>query len=124
MAWTIRPARFNLRFVRAVRKALAKGETICGLEAKTYHLLVPMPGTERSELYTVWLVQDDEGTRMATSRELPEVLVFEDSEGEALAAARVAIEEVLAARGISEELKPRARPSVESGPSPLRQHVA
>lgn len=98
MAWKTRPARFNLKLVRSVRKALARGED-CGLEAEAYRLLVTALEAERSELYTINLVHDDEGTYMATCREVPEVLVFEDSEGDAVAAAQTAIRKALAARG-------------------------
>jgi len=66
MTWKIRPAHFNLRFVRAVRKALAKGETCCGLVAQTYHLFVSAPETKYSELCTVCLVRNDEGAPPAT----------------------------------------------------------
>jgi len=124
MTWKIRPARFNLRFVRALHKALVRGETCCGLEAQVYHLLVPVPGTERPELYTVCLVQDDEGTCMATCREVPEVLVFEESEGEALAAMQAAIEMAFAAQDSCTELRPRPRSWATSSPSGLYQQSA
>ncbi len=124
MAWKIRPAHFNLRFVRAVRKALAKGEDCCGLVAETYHLFVSASDTEHSALYTVCLVQDDEGTCMAICREVPEVLVFAEGEGDALAAAQTSIEEALAARGSCAEFQRPARPAARSGPSVLHQRLA
>ena len=113
MTWTIRPARFNLRFVRAVRKALAKGEACCGLVPQTFSLLVRTPEAEQAELYTVCLVCDDEGTCMAVCREVPEVLVFADSEGDVLAAARAAIEKALVARGSVSDVP---RPAQPQGP--------
>ena len=121
MAWKIRPAHFNLRFVRAVRKALLKGEDCCGMATQSYHLFVPVPGTERPELYTVCLVQDDEGTCMAICREVPEVLVFAEGEGDALAAAQTSIEEALAARGSCAELGHVARSSASGGSGALHQ---
>jgi hypothetical protein len=120
MAWKIRPAHFNLRFVRAMRKALAKGETCCGLAIQTYHLLVTTPETKRSELFTACLVRDDEGTCMAICRELPEVLVFEQNEGDALAAVHAAIEEVLAVQGSRAEPGPLARPQASGGSASLQ----
>ena len=96
MTWTTKPTRFNLKLVRSVRKALARGED-CGLAVEACPLFVRAPERERAELYTVSLVHDDEGTYMATCRELPEVLVFETSEGKAMAAAHAAIKQALAA---------------------------
>ena len=93
-----RPSHFNLKLVRAVRKALASGED-CGMAIESRPIFVTPPKTERSELYTIRLVHDDEGTYMATCREVPEVLVFENSEGDAVTAAHVAIKAALATRG-------------------------
>lgn len=109
MAWKIRPARFNLRFVRAMRKALANGEDCCGLVPETYHLLVSSPEAEQPARYTVCLVHDDEGTYMATCRELPELLVFESSKADVIATAHATIEEALAAQGgLSDVAEPAA----------------
>lgn len=114
MTWNTKPTRFNLKLVRSVRKALAKGEA-CGLDAKSYHLLAAAIEDGRQEIYTVWLVRDDEGTCMGLCPELPEVLVFEDSEGEAIAAVQVAIEEAFAARGRSSDPAPAL--AIGSAPS-------
>jgi hypothetical protein len=95
MTWKTRPSHFNLKLVRTVRKALASGGD-CGMEIESRYIFVALPETDRSELYTIRLVHDDEGTYMATCREVPKVLVFENSEGDAVAAAHVAIKEALA----------------------------
>ena len=97
MAWKTKPTRFNLKLVRSVRKALANGES-CGLEVTLCHLLAAIK-EDGQEIYSFWLVRDDEGTCMAICREMPEVLVFEESEGKAIAAANVAIKDAFAARG-------------------------
>ena len=96
MAWKTRPARFNLKLVRAVRKALAKGEDL-GLPVMSRPLAVAPPQGGPAETYTVRLVRDDEGTYMVTCHELPEVLAFEQCEKRALAAAQTAIGHALAA---------------------------
>ena len=124
MAWTTRPARFNLKLVRAVLKAVTRGEDCCGLAATSHHLLVTAPGTEQSDLYTVCLVQDDEGTCMATCREMPEVLAFDDSEGGAIAAAHAAIQNALRTRGHLADLAHAPLSSVRDGSSAIHQAVA
>jgi len=124
MTWKVRPAHFNLRFVRAVRKALAKGEDCCGLAVQTYHLFVRAPEAERSELYTVCLVRDDEGTCMAICRELPDVFVFAESEGGVIAAAHTAIEEALAAQDHVSEFQWLTQPLTRSGPSTHHEPLA
>jgi hypothetical protein len=124
MAWKTKPVRFNLKLVRAVQKALARGEDCCGLTAASYHLFVMAPEAERPELYTISLVRDDEGTCMATCRELPEVLAFEDSEAKAIATAHAAIKDALAARGRHSASAHPPVSSVRSGRSAIHQAVA
>ena len=100
MVWTTRPARFNLRLVRAIRKALAKGERPV---LPTVTRLLPVAPSEGGPavICTVCLVCDDEGTYMATCLEVPSVLVFGDSEEQALTAAQGAIAEHLPPETIS-----------------------
>jgi hypothetical protein len=100
---------------------MAKGKDCCGLAAQTYRFFVPLLGTESSELYTVCLVQDDEGTCLATCREVPGVLVFGQSEGGALAAEQAAVEEALAGRSSCAEVGQLASRSARcrsAGPHP------
>jgi hypothetical protein len=95
MPWTSKRAQFDIKRIRALRKALAKGED-CGLETVFHQLSLTVPETDRAETYTVCLVHDEAGNYMATCRELPQVLAFDDSESGALAAARAAIKEAVA----------------------------
>ena len=90
MAWTTKPVRFNLRLVRAVRKALVKGEDPV-LPVVSHRLSVALPEGGSAATFNVCLVLDDEGTAMATCPELPDLLVFHDSEEQALAEAQAAI---------------------------------
>ena len=89
MAWTTKPARFNLRLVRAVRKALAKGKEPV-LPVVSHRHLVARPEGGSATTFDVCLVLDDDGTAMATRHELPDVLVFHDSQEQALAEAQAA----------------------------------
>ena len=96
MAWTTKPGRLNLKLVRAVLKAVAAGEDI-GLPVVSHPVRVARPEGGSVVTYTVCLIRDDEGTYMVTCRELPEVLVFEQCERQALIAAQAAIRRALAA---------------------------
>jgi hypothetical protein len=82
--------------VRAERKALAAGGDLV-LPVVSHTLQVVTPEGGPAAIYTVCLVRDDEGTYMVVCRELPEVLVFEQCERRALAAAQAAINRTLAA---------------------------
>ena len=96
MAWKTKPTRFNLKLVRSVQKALSRGQD-CGMPAASYQLSITDPNAERSETYRIWLVQDDEGTCMATCPEVPGVLVFEEGERNAVMAVQAAIKQARAA---------------------------
>ncbi len=91
MPWTSKRARFDIKRIRALRKALAKGKD-CGLETVFHQLSLTVQDTDRSETYTICLVHDEAGNYMAMCRELPQIVAFDDSESGALAAVRRAVE--------------------------------
>ena len=97
MVWKSKPTRFNLKLVRAMRKALPLGDDL-GMGTVRHRLSVSPPEGGPPRSYTVYLTCDDHGTYMALCCELPEVTAFAEDEGEVLRMTRQAVQEALAAR--------------------------